>query len=485
MPRSAYVVVYAVGLFVAYASWLLFGSADEWTVKVVINAVSVLVVAVAAMICALAARAVEGRAKAAWLVLMVGFIGATVGESIWAYNKLWLKHNTFPGPADAAYLMFPLSMCVALLLFPATRSRQSQSRLVLDGLVMAGSLLIVSWLAVMEHIYEADSGGGLKLYMSLAYPVANMATLTVAAVVLARSVGKQRMVLALVTLGLACMTLAESAFAYISVDSAFNGHGHYLLDIFWTAGILLITVAAAKGAGQPFTDQAGDEMPGWVSVWLPFAPLMLAGLALAAELPDVARSGPVVPVGVALLVAVLLRQHMAVSDDRRLLATVAAQSLHDPLTGLPNRVLFRDRLTHAMQQHTPELSVLAVDLDDFKLVNDTLGHAAGDELLIAVATRLRRAVGAGDTVCRLGGDEFGIIIEGPTAEPIARRVVEAFDAPFVIDGRELLIRPSVGLAVAGEAGPDSDREVDELLKRADVAMYAAKRSRAVGERSAS
>ena len=488
MTRAAYFALYAVVLFAGYAGWLLFGSAGEWTNKVLINVVSVLVVAVAAVICGLAARSAQGRARTAWAVLGVGLIGATVGETLWAYDKLVLKHDVFPGPADAAYLMFPVGMCVALLLFPAARSRQWQGRLVLDGLVMAGSLLIVSWLTVMEPIYHAETGHGLKLYASLAYPVLNMMTLTVAAVVLARSAGGPRIVLGLLTLGLAAMTLAESAFAYISVDNAFSGRGHYLLDIFWTAGILLITVAAAKGSEVEFGEQsAAEQLPGWVSVWLPFAPLMLAGLALAAEQPALVRPGPVIPVGVALLIAVLLRQHFAVSEDRRLLSTVSALSLRDPLTGLANRVLFHDRLNHAMQLRARDgqtVSVLAIDLDDFKLVNDTMGHAAGDELLVVVADRLRAAVRAGDTVSRFGGDEFGVIIEGPTdaAESVAQRILTTFDAPLVIDGREILVRPSVGLATALAGGP-SDEAVEDLLKRADMAMYVAKRSSAHGGQS--
>jgi diguanylate cyclase (GGDEF)-like protein len=159
---------------------------------------------------------------------------------------------------------------------------------------------------------------------------------------------------------------------------------------------------------------------------------------------------------------------------------LADQALRDPLTGLANRTLFHDRLTHAVQlQHRDPrtVAVLSLDLDEFKLVNDSLGHPAGDALLIGVAERLLGCVRTGDTVARLGGDEFAILIESGDlpAGLVAHRVVASFDEPFVIDGQELFIRPSVGLAVASAVDPDIS--ADALLKQADVAMYSAKRAR--------
>lgn len=478
MPRPAYIAAYAAVVFVAYAGWLLAGPADPSTAKVVINLVSIGVVAVAAVIAGLAAHSARGRMRIAWLVLTVGLVGAIVGESLWAYDKLRWGSSPFPSAADFAYLMFPVGLCVALLLFPTRRSPQVQSRLLMDGIVMAGSLLIVSWLTLMKPAYQSFKGGRLELLASLAYPVVNMVTFTVAAVVLARAGRGQRLMLSVLALGVACMTLVESVFAYLHVDDAFYGRGHYLLDISWTAGVLLVTVAVAQGGRASFHERAGDEMPGWVSVWLPFLPLMLAGLAIAAQQPGLLADGPVLPVGAVLLAAVLARQYLAVSEDRRLLMKLAEQSLRDPLTGLANRTLFNDRLTHALRQRQDGrvTGVLALDLNGFKQINDNLGHAVGDELLIGVGDRLRRCVRAGETVARLGGDEFVVLIQA-TPETIGRaanRIVDAFDAPFEVGDREMPIRPGAGLAVAGPG--DLNGTGEELLKRADMAMYESKRS---------
>nr|WP_240163076.1 bifunctional diguanylate cyclase/phosphodiesterase [Mycolicibacterium sphagni] len=170
-------------------------------------------------------------------------------------------------------------------------------------------------------------------------------------------------------------------------------------------------------------------------------------------------------------------------ENRILLATVAEQALRDPLTGVGNRIVFRDRLNHAMEMRERDgisVSVLVMDLDDFKVVNDTLGHPVGDELLSLVADRIAACLRAGDTVARLGGDEFAVLIEGrvDNSQLVAHRVVEAFDEPFIVDGQDLLIRPSVGLAVAEPDEPDLTAA--DLLKRADIAMYSAKRSRTGG-----
>jgi diguanylate cyclase (GGDEF)-like protein/PAS domain S-box-containing protein len=152
------------------------------------------------------------------------------------------------------------------------------------------------------------------------------------------------------------------------------------------------------------------------------------------------------------------------------------QAFHDVLTGLANRSLFRDRLGHALARASRggrPTAVLYLDLDDFKAVNDRLGHAEGDRLLVAVGDRLRSATRDGDTVARLGGDEFAIIVEetDPTeAAQAAGRILEALARPFDLGERPVAARASIGIAIRLADGGDAD----ELLRRADIAMYAAK-----------
>ena len=163
--------------------------------------------------------------------------------------------------------------------------------------------------------------------------------------------------------------------------------------------------------------------------------------------------------------------------DRKLLEEqLAHQAFHDALTGLANRALFSDRVTNAIARaarRNRSVSVLFLDLDDFKTVNDSLGHAAGDELLLFVADRLTSSLRPGDTAARLGGDEFAILTEDEhsleVAVSIAERVQRALEAPFPLSGKEVFVRASIGIAQLGEGDTAGD-----LLRNADVAMYRAK-----------
>jgi len=166
-----------------------------------------------------------------------------------------------------------------------------------------------------------------------------------------------------------------------------------------------------------------------------------------------------------------------VTERRRAEERIHTLAYHDALTELPNRVLFRDRMdqaaAHADRAKT-KIALLYLDLDNFKTINDSLGHAVGDVLLRMVAERLRRSVRDTDTISRQGGDEFLIMLtdlpEIDAATPVVQKLMEQFQVPFEIDGRELMTSVSVGIAVY----PDDGKDFDALLRKTDTAMYRAK-----------
>ena len=167
-----------------------------------------------------------------------------------------------------------------------------------------------------------------------------------------------------------------------------------------------------------------------------------------------------------------------ITERRMLEDRLRHQALHDPLTNLANRALVRYRLEIALQQRertNDSVAVIFIDLDNFKYINDSLGHSAGDELLVSLAKRLRASLRVGDTPARFGGDEFVILLEDVDtpryAVSVAERVLDAMREPFNIDGHEVFATPSIGIAFSGEGQGNAD----ELLRHADSAMYEAKR----------
>jgi diguanylate cyclase (GGDEF)-like protein len=170
-------------------------------------------------------------------------------------------------------------------------------------------------------------------------------------------------------------------------------------------------------------------------------------------------------------------------DDRTDELSIATQELsrrvlHDELTGLPNRVLFWEHLSHRLKvvdRRQTGFAVLFLDVDDFKVINDTQGHAAGDQLLIDVASRLRGTLRAGDTAARVGGDEFVVLFDDvatkEAAMAVAERLNQALRAPYEIGADRRIVTASIGVAV----GPDGPGTADDVVAAADAAMYDAKR----------
>jgi diguanylate cyclase (GGDEF)-like protein len=173
----------------------------------------------------------------------------------------------------------------------------------------------------------------------------------------------------------------------------------------------------------------------------------------------------------------MLGSMMDVTDRKSLEDQLTHQALHDPLTKIANRGLFRNRVDHALAKlprTNTSLAVLFLDLDNFKAINDSLGHAAGDKLLFSVAERLQDCLRTTDTAARLGGDEFAVLVESVNrsneAVVIAERILSVFHQPFLIEGKEVYVGTSIGIA----ASSDMTSTSEDLLRNADMAMYRAK-----------
>jgi diguanylate cyclase (GGDEF)-like protein len=177
------------------------------------------------------------------------------------------------------------------------------------------------------------------------------------------------------------------------------------------------------------------------------------------------------------MLATIEQQSQEISEFPRRLDQLIREAFRDSLTGLPNRALFMDRLSHALtraERTGSNIAVLFLDLDRFKIVNDTLGQPVGDRLLVEVAHRIAACLSPEDTVARLGGDEFALLLEDTSdlgaATALAERVSAEIQRPFVVEGRDVLISASIGVALTG----GGSMQPDEVLHNADLAMYQAK-----------
>ncbi|WP_431232597.1 putative bifunctional diguanylate cyclase/phosphodiesterase [Mycolicibacterium psychrotolerans] len=423
----------------------------------------------------------RGQARWAWLGLASGLAAFGIGVGVRAWDALGGRERVFPFEADLLRILLPLGGCVLVLLLPLGLGRMSRVRLLLDGLVVAGSFVIVAGIGALEDAYQNRPGDRALLATSTAYPMFDAALVTIALLVFMRALPGQRLTTGLITAASVCFAVTNDA--AVSYIAAQRYSEHRVIAVGWLAGLLLFVAVAIAGRTCEYRHAVVVRPPSSASVLLPFVPVAAATVATFSREPNDMLTSPTTVAGGLLIAAFLARQLIVVGENRKLFAAVTNQALRDPLTGLANRAVFHDRVSHAMQMRDRggvSVAVMALDIDEFKMVNETFGHRAGDELLNLVGLRILTVVRTGDTVARVGGDEFAVLIQGGDdhSHVIAHRVAESFDLPYAVDGQELMVRASVGLAVADSDDPDVSAE--ELLKRSDIALDAAKTSRVAG-----
>ncbi|MGD1170571.1 diguanylate cyclase domain-containing protein [Mycobacterium seoulense] len=421
-----------------------------------------------------AARSATGRHRGGWVAMVTAQLGWAVGEVIWAVYDVrpGLAHATHPAAAEIVLLLWPFGAFASLVLL-SRFSRHSPRRLALDGLIVATSLFVVSWVFVLDKQLRADSGSRAT---TVAEVFNDVLLLTTAILMLSRVRRGDPPSRNLLSGGVVTISVADIAMVFKSGIGSYQVSG--LVDLGRVAGLGMIALAALSSVDEVAAPASrNDEMLSRTRLWLPYLPLVVAAaVGLGRALGLMAHGPLLIALGI-LVAAVLARQFVMLMENQSLLSEVAREAFRDSLTGLANRAYFLDRLEQAVARQSCDIApiaVLCLDLDNFKSVNDALGHPAGDELLVRVAGRLTAALGDKCVTARLGGDEFAVLLEGPVEEShaAAHRVLEAFDAPIVVDGVPVPVRPSVGFTVATVA---SDCTVEQLLRHADLAMYTAKR----------
>ena len=420
----------------------------------------------------LAVRVHRPARRAMWYWFAAGQTTWVCGDLVWEYYKYVLHQEPYPSAADFFYLSAYPMLVVGLVLLSRGRRRGSDLAGLVDPAIVAIGIGLVFWVFVMHPIAAGSTASTLERVIGVAYPAADALLLAI----LARfftSAGRRSASARLLSVAALLLLAADVAYSLVSLYSESDGGS--LLDAGWLLSYVGWAAAALHPSmrwtgtttSQPSDARIGSSRLVLLAVCSLLAPALLFVPGIGGDPVDRLA----IAIGAVLLfVLVVLRMSGFVAQVQRQADQLEDLAMADDLTGLANRRRLEQGLTDGLA--AGPLQVALLDLDDFKEVNDALGHAVGDRLLEAVAARLARAAGPGALVARMGGDEFAVLLTGadvPAADDAVTRLVDSLREPVHAGGHDLLIGVSIGVA----DGTGTDDPV-EVLRRADVAMYAAK-----------
>jgi diguanylate cyclase (GGDEF)-like protein len=458
-------------LLAATAANAVFGVGGRAAERFVRDWISSSVYILVALIVALRAVNISSK-RLPWVLFSAGLSLYGLGNVLWS---LWIEHlNDVPIPSvcDGLWLtLYPLSYAGILGLARGRGARSLPAGVWLDGLIAGTGLAAIGATIVFSPVLASATGSTAAVATELAYPIGDLLLAALVVGILTLRGWRVDRVWGLLVAGFLLLTVADCMYALQVADGSSSPSA--MTNLMYLAAVSLLAFAA----WQP-------EVPGnrrlesWSVLLIP------AGFTLAALLlliyDHFNRLDPLaLALAIVTLVAAILRMALAFREVRSL-ADARREAATDELTRLPNRRMFLRRLESAVtaaRMTDGRLSVLILDLDNFKQLNDTLGHHAGDALLRQIGPRLRLALRHTDTVARLGGDEFAVLLDPQPSEAstirVAEKLLAALREPFVVTGLALRVTGSLGIA----SFPQDADDGGGLLKRADVAMYLAKRAR--------
>lgn len=429
----------------------------------------------------IAAGRVDGLSRWWRLAYVASLASYLIAEVLRLTNTLGGDNRWADVVATLAFVLCPTLTLVALVLLwrcsgsaASRRWRQPALTNVLDGLVAGLSFLILAAMGDFVHQLTASSlshAGAVVTLVLFTGELAVVGTAVVIAIVYDMD-RPFRYNYLLFAGGVVAMAASYRVAVYLRFIGAEAGvawaNVGFIVGLLMIANAMLDTSETPRQAHRDRHDGRTD----WVQLVLPYVGFLgLAVLFAFHVFTGRPLSLVAVCAAVVLVALVALRQVVAMRAQSQLTQRLYWALRHDTLTGLPNRILFSQLLEEATQ--AGEAVLILIDLDDFKDVNDRYGHAAGDEVLRAVGGRLKTCLAEGDTLARIGGDEFAVLTrEGDQLAAVADRLRVALRGPFAVHGSSVRVRASIG--VVGPGAPGLLQTADDLLRQADISMFAGK-----------
>lgn len=473
-------------------------------------------------------RNLSRKSALAWGLLALAQFLYTLGDILWAILELGLKVTPFPSVADGPYLLFYLAFFLGILNFPTKpRSRMDVIKQSLDVFTVMGTATIAYWIFLIEPVLQHQGDVSLvEKALSVAYPVGDLILFfSVLVILYYQSSSIIQGPIWFVTGSLVLMVVTDSVYTYQSLLDTYQA-GH-LIDFGWLIAYILMALAGVYQVLSPaspgkvggisgsilgMNEKTIKTLPYLPYVWVAAVFFLLLEINNDLVLQDGVKT---LSIGIGSVIGLLIARQILTTRENNLLLKNLARSLeqlkyqaaeldhtninlrqeiyerkqiearlsynatHDGITGLANRTLFTSRLEQALaqarQNEEYHFAVLFLDLDNFKAINDGLGHSAGDSILVEVAPRLRHCVRSVDTVARFGGDEFAILLENnlgyEALMSVASRLIAEIERPIEIKGIEVRVTCSIGIVekISGFENPEA------IMRDVDIAMYQAKK----------
>jgi diguanylate cyclase len=416
---------------------------------------------------------VEREHRAIWTVAAIGVGFYAIAFVLWGAWLEHLQHVPNPSISDVFWKGFYVFAIGAIILAGGRSAQRGASvKIWLDTLIAVTGTAAIATAFIIPPIEHAARGTHAAIANDLQYPVADMIILVLAVAVVGMRGWRTDRKWGLLIASMALLLAGDVAWGLQIANGASTGNSADMLTY------LLAFTCTAAAVWQPERDPTEVDSQRWSTVILPLAFTVMAPTILVFDHFSRVSLAAFLLTMIS-LVGAIMRMTLAMRDMLAF-GHIRRAAMTDDLTGLPNRRMFfshlRDQIT-VVEREGGTLTAMMLDLDNFKQLNDTLGHDAGDELLGMIGPRLQRAARTDDVIARLGGDEFAILLDTGSEDlagtRLAQAVLDSFSEPFKVHGLVLRLTASVGIATF----PQDADGAETLLKCADVAMYDAKRSR--------